>query len=672
MENKRIKTYWLILLLVLMSVNLALSVEPTQAHYLNTAVWNTVVETEENVVTSKFLSKVSDAPLTVLVGEMPMEAYPVEFNLDCSRDVTGSITWSVDHPEYAQVFMSIGDMGLVPNSEIQLEMGKHDVTMHLIPTNYARNTVHDALDINVSVNWADSLQGKFRVTLPAVTEADLAGDSAAPDEPGTNPDKPTTDTDKPTTDTDKPTTDTDKPATGTDEPTTGTDEPTTGTDKPATGTDEPTTGTDKPATGTDEPTTDTNEPATGTEEPTTGTDEPATDPDTLSTGKAETVSYVQEGPVQMKKSANVVLVQRQARGVPSNQLVLRLDNPRLFVNQVGYTAMRTATVTATNPIELGTDSTEPTTVMRTNVTEPAATEPAPTEPAEPTAGEEEESQFRLETIDGFAMGEKIPVKLYLTEDITQAYLGVGETSDTETTIHPFPEYTCYSLDNGESYYMLYTDKVNTIELIPGGSKEITVLLDLSRLELFDKEELTLAANGYAGAELVKSASAKTILKEDILFQIDRQFLTKESSATITLNENWKNYTFDYTVQMLTGETTVDPEEATEITEASEAAEETAVPEYVDVDASSWSSLTTNEENYKITLQIKDVLPQAGTYRILMNWSKDEVCFAETQTTFFINYSVQLETEEPEATEPEATEPEATELETNEEKVPSSE
>ena len=645
MGNKRIKTYWLILLLVLMSVNLVLSFEPTQAHYLNTAVWNTVVEAEENAVMSKFLSKVSDAPLTVLVGEIPMEKFLLEFNLDCSRDVTGSLTWSVDHPEYVDVFMSIGDMSLVPNSEIQLEMGEHDVTMHLIPTNYARNTVHDALDINVSVNWADSLQGKFRVTLPAVTEADLAGNST------TTPDKPTTDTDDSTTTPDNSTTDTDEPGTNPDKPTTDTDEPTTGTDDPSTDGDS----------------------------------------DTPSNGEAEAISYVQTN--VSENSANSILAQSQAKKARSNPLVLHLEATPLSVNQLGTTATKTAAVTETKPTErmtvmrLNSTVSTPTEPTPTETpTEPtpteAPTEPASTEPAKPTTGENEASQFRLETIDGFNMGGKIPVKLYLTEDITQAYLGMGQTSDTGVTVLPFPEYTCYSLDNGESYYMLYTDKVNTIELIPGGSKEITVLLDLSRLELFDKEELTLAADGYDGTTLAQSASAKTILKEDPFFQIDSQFLTQESQATITLNENWKNYTFEYKVQMLTGETAVDPEEATE-----ETTEETTMPEYVDVDASSWSSLTTNEENYKITLQIKDVLPQAGTYRVLMSWSKDDVCFAEAQTTFFINYSVQPETDEPEATEPEATEPEATEPEatepeatepettepeSNEEKVPSSE
>ena len=660
MGNKRIKTYWLALLLVLMSVNLVLSIEPTQAHYLNTAVWNTVVEAEENVVTSKFFSKVSDAPITVLVGDMTMEAYPVKFNLDCSRDVTGSLTWSVDQQAYVEVYMTIDEMSLVPNSEIQLEMGEHDVTMWLIPTAKALKEVHGALDINVSVNWADSLQGKFRVTLPAVTEADLVVEPTEPE--SSNPG------------TDDPSTGTGDSSTGTGDSSTGTGDSSTGTGDSSTGTGDSSTGTGDSSTGTDDSSTSTDDSSTGMDTPTTTPNDVTTDSDALSTGKVEIASYVHEKPVQMnirKNGANVVLVQRQTRGVPSNQLVLQLDNPRFYLNQPGLTAMKTATLTATKPIELSTDSTEPTTAIRTSVTEPVATEPAPTEPAEPTAGEEEEAQFRLETIDGFDIGEKIPVKLYLTEDITRAYLGIGQTSDTETTVHPFPEYTCYSLDNGESYFMLYTDKVNTIELIPGGSKEMTVLLDLSRLELFDKKELTLAANGYDGTTLVKSTSTKTVLNEDTLFQIDRQFLTKESSVTIALNENWKNYTFDYKVQMLTGETAVNPEEATdapEVTETSEVAEETAMPEYVDEDASSWSSLAIDEENYKITFQIKDVLPQAGTYRVLMNWSKDEICFAETQATFFINYLLQPEPTEPEATEPEATEPEATEPEATEPEV----
>ena len=42
--------------------------------------------------------------------------------------------------------------------------------------------------------------------------------------------------------------------------------------------------------------------------------------------------------------------------------------------------------------------------------------------------------------------------------------------------------------------------------------------------------------------------------------------------------------------------------------------------------------------HTLVLGIGDVLPQAGTYRIRMEWTYEGVCYAKKQMTFFINYA----------------------------------
>ena len=168
MGNKRIRSYWLVLLALLVLGNLITSVGQTQAHYVNTTVWNTVVEPMENVVSSDYFVSVSDAPLTVLLGDMTENEYLVVFDLESTADVTGTLTWSVDKEAFLDVEMSINGKALEQDGKVELAAGTSEVGMNLSVTEKARTTVHEKMDINVTVNWNDSLQSTFRVTLPGV------------------------------------------------------------------------------------------------------------------------------------------------------------------------------------------------------------------------------------------------------------------------------------------------------------------------------------------------------------------------------------------------------------------------------------------------------------------------------------------------------------------------
>jgi len=210
---------------------------------------------------------------------------------------------------------------------------------------------------------------------------------------------------------------------------------------------------------------------------------------------------------------------------------------------------------------------------------------------------------------------------------------MGTVSEAGIEIRPFSAFTRYSLDNGASYYMLYY--ADTIEIDPRNSAQVSVLLDFSHVDLAEDADVILAAEGYANQSLIGSTSTRTTPDVDTLYQMQSQLLTQKSSVKITLPESWKTYPFDYSVQMLSANT---------VTNGEAAAAENAIPEYVDVDLSAWSTPVFDEENCMLTFQVDETLPPAGTYRVRMNWTYEGICFAETQTTFFINYSVYSESE----------------------------
>ena len=542
MVNRRIISYCLILLAVLVTGSMVLSVGQTQAHYVNTKVWNTVIEPDGDEVTSNCLVKTTDAPLTVLLGEMPPPEYPVSFTLESISNVSGTLTWSVDKAEYLDVKMSIGGSSLTQSSVTELKTGVSAVTMTLVLTEKALTTVHDAMDVNVTVNWSDSLQGTFRVTLPAVTEEDL------PAEEETEP------------------------------------APTEGEEG----------STDVPEEDGDN----------------TVVEEPESYRDSVSgeSGESDSGTNTDNNNTQASEYENSSLSEENQEDTVETTQDEEMASSQSDVS-VEQTDSEPTTAPATEP------ATEPTT--------------APTDPSseEPSAGDEEQ-YIRLETISSFAPSAKIPVSVSLTEGITQVRLGMGNVSDAGIEILQFPAFTCYSLDKGASYYMVY--HANTIEINPQGSTQVLVLLDFSRVNLSEGADVVLAAEGYVNQSLIGRASASTTPDVEALYQIESRLLTRESSVEISLTKSWKAYTFDYSVEMLSASTAADGQ--------------AAAAEYIDVDLSTWSADVFDEENCMLTFLIDETLPPAGTYRVSMNWSYEGICFAQTQTTFFINYSVYSESE----------------------------
>lgn len=278
-------------------------------------------------------------------------------------------------------------------------------------------------------------------------------------------------------------------------------------------------------------------------------------------------------------------------------------------------------------------------------TEP--TEPdEPTEPAEPTEPEQPEDPIRLETIRRFDPAEKLPVKLSLTEEVTFVRLGLWEV-DQEATEDPekpvmkvgaLPNRTRFSLNQGESYYMLYDGCIAEFSL--QGMTELSVLLDLSHADLEEDQELVLAMEAYVGDAKVASCRAVTTPDAKAAFQTrahaaaqpaaltdntssrENRIMNRDTALEFTLPLEWADYDLEYSVEILgRGE------------------DGSLRYRNVDLSAGSLNATYTNYDGvHNLVLMTGQTLPQAGTYRLNMKWSYEGICYAELQTTFFINYS----------------------------------
>lgn len=312
----------------------------------------------------------------------------------------------------------------------------------------------------------------------------------------------------------------------------------------------------------------------------------------------------------------------------------------------------TPTEETTEPTEKTTEPTEETTQPTEETTEPTEETTEPTQaPEEPE--EEPLDPIRLSTLPSFDPSEMVPVQLYMTEDVTAVQLGLlvedekatEDPDDPVMEFKPFPDYTKFSVNQGESFYMMYDGYIAEFAL--QAQTELPLLLDFSLTELEEEEPLILAMQAYAGDELVCSAQAEITPDAPENFQTMTRPLvqtvdeteTQRPAATQTGGVNilsqynalefnlpmeWLDAEVEYTVDRLT----MTQEQKLEYVPVTLSAKELKA-RYVDYDLT-----------HQVVLQVGETLPSAGTYRLNLKWSYEGICYAQTQTTFFINYSAQ--------------------------------
>ena len=174
MAKNRIQLYWLLLSVLLFTASLLTTVGETYARYDNTATGSSLVEHRAEGITSNCLVTDQDAPMTVLVGQVPLDgSVKVNFWVKSSGENTsGKLAWSVKEKEYANLLnvSVLSGLDVVdPTMDIQLLKDvEMDFNMTITPTSIARSTAHEELKIHVLVTWGEDMWGTFQVILPEV------------------------------------------------------------------------------------------------------------------------------------------------------------------------------------------------------------------------------------------------------------------------------------------------------------------------------------------------------------------------------------------------------------------------------------------------------------------------------------------------------------------------
>ena len=174
MKKFRTKAYWLLLLVLLFTATAVLSVGETQARYINTVSWNTVVDISGDEVSSNLLRNAMESPMAVNLGQMTgMVTIPI--TLESGVDVEGPLTWSVSPSNYKNYFsVELATGSKVYQNEDLVQLTAEEaltVRMRLIPKADAFTTPRNAVSAVITVRWGNSLEGTFHVELPAVTSS---------------------------------------------------------------------------------------------------------------------------------------------------------------------------------------------------------------------------------------------------------------------------------------------------------------------------------------------------------------------------------------------------------------------------------------------------------------------------------------------------------------------
>lgn len=208
----------------------------------------------------------------------------------------------------------------------------------------------------------------------------------------------------------------------------------------------------------------------------------------------------------------------------------------------------------------------------------------------------------LKTVEAFSPDSAFP--LTLTADRgAQVQLGINGDG-------PFPEGTRYSPDQGNTWYRLGCEGKIPVDIPENGSASL--LLDLSETEL--TQSVTLCA-GDAQATLTADPTP--------IYRLSGRVLTLEQSIRIQLTNAWPSADFGCRAELLT------------------AAEGKTAYVPVELSADGLSvNYTLEETGPVLTLSAGNTLPQPGTYRLRLSWSRDGLCFQQSEITFFVNYTQQ--------------------------------
>ena len=663
MAKNRINACWLLLLALLFTASLVLSVGQSEARYNNTVVTRTLVNAQDAGVTSNCLVTNRDPAVTVLAGELNLySSTNVSFWLHSSgSNAVGTLRWGVvnskgemdkELAQYVRVTMQSGADMVRQETDLELlEDVPMELTMIITPTETARNTAHKAMKINVAVTWGDSLWGNFQVILPEVEEEEDPETATEPEETQSEETQPEETQPEETQPEETQSEETQPEETQGEETQPVETQPETESEQPQPIAEPEETQPEETVSVT-EPEETQSETVPQTTEPTEEEDPQFEDEQNNSILSA-IASLLGIGEDGSTDSTEQEQENTQASTEPTGETV-----PQTTTEPTGETVPQTTTEPTEETVpENTTEPTEET--VPENTTEPTQ-ETTPEEPTQPQEPEEEKDPIRLETLGKFDSNGMLPVRLVMTDNVTSIRLGLGRSytddrEDPEGTpldVLPLPYHTRFSLDGGKSYYMLGSSSVAefTVEDI----RELEVLLDFRYTGMTDGTGFRLVMDAYEGENLAAnctqtticsapSASVKAVVYDRAEYEArptaeqleesgaepvkltgekDSWVLNQHTVLELTLPNEWQEAELVYNIELLT-------------------VEEDGSLAYKRIDPAASGLVVThndNEREHNLVLTIGDRLPQAGTYRINMEWTYGNICYIRKQTTFFINYA----------------------------------
>ena len=248
----------------------------------------------------------------------------------------------------------------------------------------------------------------------------------------------------------------------------------------------------------------------------------------------------------------------------------------------------------------------------------------------------------MKTIPSFNPADQLPVKMVLADHITSVRLGVQTMDNEQAIFEAFPDYTMFSVDGGNSYYMIYGGLIP--EFVLRDVNAVPLLMDFRYTQMEQNTELTLAMEAYMDNGLRKTCTATTIsntlqqwqtvpvgenketapASQEELKQLTDPILNFDNVLEFNFPLEWEHAEITYNVELLT------------MTEGK-------ILEYIPVELSEDGLQATyckDETIHRLVLQLGHKFNQPGTYRIRIIWNYEDLCYADTQTTFFVNCSGQ--------------------------------
>ena len=274
------------------------------------------------------------------------------------------------------------------------------------------------------------------------------------------------------------------------------------------------------------------------------------------------------------------------------------------------------------------DPTDETTTEPTDASEPTETQPT----GEPAVS--------VTTLTEFDPACLLPARLNFPAETTLVRLTLA---DADGNAADLPAFTRYSLDGGSSWYMLYYG--GSLEGVCENLETALVLLDFSGAAL--QEQLTFRLEAFTAETSLGTAllEARTVTEA---ITVTEPILTAASPLKLTFPTGWRGVETEYQVtRLVETEKTVTAEDGTQ--------SEQTVREYVDVPFDTKVLTATydrgSDETPTNTLTLitgKPVAPDtlwkvlpAGTYRITITWTYENISFRTQQLTFFVQHSLDL-------------------------------